>query len=459
MLKKTTAVLGLFLMGMFFQVQPGTAAGPQIAELADEAGPAVVNISTVKMIDVSKRLKKFFSPFPEGHPFNQFFDRFQERPQKKKSHSLGSGFIVSKDGYVVTNHHVVAKAEKIQVSLQKSEESYKANVVGTDEETDLALLKIEAKRELPTLEFGSSADMRPGEWVVAIGNPFGLSHTVTAGIISAKGRSIGAAGPYTDFLQTDASINPGNSGGPLLNMEGKVIGINTAIVPQGQGIGFAIPSHMAQDVISQLKKYQEVRRGWLGVSIQDVDKNTAKALGLPEEKGAIVASVEKGDPADKAGIKSGDVIVRVNGQTINEPRELSQLIGGLKPGAQVDIMIWRNGETKEVQATLAQRKGSELKAEPSKLQEQLAKKLGVTLRPLQEQEARALGMEKATGLLVTNSKVEGLREGDVLVQAQGKAVDSLSQMAEAVQAAQERGVLLIQVYRQGRAFFQAIPLQ
>ncbi len=459
MFKKTLAWMSVFLICALSHVQAGTAAGPQVSNLAENAGPAVVNISTVKMIDVSKRLHRFFSPFPEGHPFNQFFEQFQEMPEKKKSHSLGSGFIITKDGYIVTNHHVVAKAEKIQVSPQESEESYKAKVVGTDEETDLALLKIEVNRELPTLEFGSSADMRPGEWVVAIGNPFGLSHTVTAGIISAKGRSIGAAGPYTDFLQTDASINPGNSGGPLLNMEGKVIGINTAIVAQGQGIGFAIPSDMAQNVISQLKEYKEVRRGWLGVSIQNVDKNTAKALGLPEEKGAIVVSVEKGDPADKAGLKSGDVILRVNGQTINEPRELSQIIGGLKPGAKVNMQIWRQGETKEVQATLAQREGSVATAIPSKLQEQLAKELGVSLRPLQEQEARDLGLEKATGLLVTESKVEGLRDGDVIVQAQGKTVDSLSQMAEAVEAAQKRGVLLIQVYRQGRAFFQAIPLQ
>ncbi|WP_027369934.1 DegQ family serine endoprotease [Desulfovermiculus halophilus] len=459
MFRKAMVLISVFFMFVLFNVQAGSAAGPKIAQLAEKASPAVVNISTVKMIDVSKRLRRFFSPFPEGHPFNRFFQPFQGMPQKKKSHSLGSGFIISPDGYIVTNHHVVAKAEEIQVSLQDSEKNYTAEVIGSDEETDLALLKIEAERDLPTLEFGSSEDIKPGEWVVAIGNPFGLSHTVTAGIISAKGRSIGAAGPYTDFLQTDASINPGNSGGPLLNMEGKVIGINTAIVPQGQGIGFAIPSDMAQNVISQLKKYKEVRRGWLGVTIQDVDQNTAKALGLSEEKGALVASVQKGDPADKAGIKSGDVILQVNGQTINEARELSQLIGGLKPGAKVDMQIWRQGKTKQVQVTLGQRKGGVATSEPSKLQEKLAKDLGITLRPLRPQEARALGLDKATGLLVTDSQVEGLREGDVIVQANGEVVDSLSQMASAVKAAQDKGVILLHIYRRGHNLFQAIPLQ
>ena len=459
MFKKMTAWMGIFLMLALFNVQSGLAAGPQISQLAEKASPAVVNISTVKKIDVSERLQRFFSPFPEGHPFNRFFEPFQGMPQKKKTHSLGSGFIISADGYIVTNHHVVAKAEEIQVSLQDSEKSYTAEVIGTDQETDLALLKIEAERDLPTLDFGSSEDMAPGEWVVAIGNPFGLSHTVTAGIISAKGRSIRAAGPYTDFLQTDASINPGNSGGPLLNMQGKVIGINTAIVPQGQGIGFAIPSDMAQNIISELKKHKEVRRGWLGVTIQDVDKNTAKALGLPEEKGALVASVQKGDPADKAGIKSGDVILKVNGQSIEDSRELSQIIGQLKPGAKVAIQIWRQGETKDVQVTLGQKQGAVATAKPSKLQEQLAKELGIVLRPLREQEARALGLEKAAGLLVTDSKVEGLREGDVILQANGKPVNSLSQMAGLVKEAQDKGVVLLHIYRQGHNLFQAIPLQ
>ena len=452
--------MSIFLMCALFNVQAGTAAGLQISQLAEKAGPAVVNISTVKMIDVSKRLHRFFSPFPEGHPFNQFFEGIPQIPEKRKTHSLGSGFIISKDGYIVTNHHVVDEAEEIRISLQDTEKNYKAKVIGTDQETDLALLKIKAERDLPTLEFGSSEDIKPGEWVVAIGNPFGLSHTVTSGIISAKGRSIGAAGPYTDFLQTDASINPGNSGGPLLNMQGEVIGINTAIVPQGQGIGFAIPSDMAQNVISQLKKYKEVRRGWLGVTIQEVDKNTAKALGLSEEKGALVASVEQGDPADKAGIKPGDVILKVNGQAIEDSRGLSQIIGQLKPGASVDIQLWRQGETKDVQVTLGQRKGAVTAAEPSKLQEQLAKELNITLRPLRSQEARALGLEEAeAGLLITDSKVEGLREGDVILQANGEPVKSLSQMTRIVKEAQDKGVVLLHIYRQGYNLFQAIPLR
>lgn len=216
---------------------------------------------------------------------------------------------------------------------------------------------------------------------------------------------------------------------------------------------------MAQNVISQLKKYKEVRRGWLGVTIQDVDKNTAKALDLSEEKGAIVASVQEGDPADKAGIKSGDVILKVNDQAIEDARELSQMIGQLKPGAKVDIQIWRQGETKDVQVTLDQRQEAVTAEKPSKLQEQLAKELGITLRPLRQQEARALGLEEVAGLLVTDSKVEGMREGDVILQANGEPVSSLSKMAGVVKEAQNKGVVLLHIYRQGRNLFQAIPLR
>jgi serine protease Do len=215
----------------------------------------------------------------------------------------------------------------------------------------------------------------------------------------------------------------------------------------------------AQNVISQLKKYKEVRRGWLGVTIQDVDKNTAKALGLSEEKGALVASVEQGDPAAKAGIKAGDVILEVNGQIIDEARKLSQIIGGLKPGTNVNIQIWRQGETKEVQATLAQRQGTVTASEPSKLQEQLTKDLGITLRPLRQQEARALGLEKTAGLLVTDSRVDGMREGDVILQANGEPVNSLSKMAETVKKAEDKGVVLLHIYRRGHSLFQALPLQ
>ncbi|MEF8888761.1 MAG: trypsin-like peptidase domain-containing protein, partial [Desulfohalobiaceae bacterium] len=218
---------------------------PSFSGLAQKAGSAVVNISTVKTVETSERLREFFSPFKDNPYFDEFFKKFfEDQPRQEKRNALGSGFIISDDGYIVTNHHVVAKAHKVQVSLRESEETLDAEIVGSDEETDLALLKVDVDRELPSLEFGDSKTLEPGQWVVAIGNPFGLSHTVTAGIVSAKGRVIGA-GPYDNFIQTDASINPGNSGGPLLNLQGEVVGINSAIVAQGQGIGFAIPSSMA----------------------------------------------------------------------------------------------------------------------------------------------------------------------------------------------------------------------
>ncbi|MCF8040011.1 MAG: Do family serine endopeptidase, partial [Desulfohalobiaceae bacterium] len=341
-------VLAAFLVCMLFST--GQAALPQFADLAQKASPAVVNISTVKVVETSQQMKRFLEPFQrKGSPFEDFFDQFfGDIPQKRKEKALGSGFIISSDGYVVTNNHVVEKADEIQVVLKGGDETYPAEVVGRDPETDLALLKIEAEQELPELKFGDSDDLTVGQWVMAIGNPFGLAHTVTAGIISAKGRVIGA-GPYDNFLQTDASINPGNSGGPLLNLDGDVVGINTAIVAAGQGIGFAIPANMAKEIITGLKEYGAVKRGWLGVTIQDVDTNTAKALGLPEAKGALVASVNEGDPAAKAGIQTGDVIVAVNGDQIQDARDLTRTIGSLPPQNTIRLTVWRKGKVKEIE--------------------------------------------------------------------------------------------------------------
>ncbi|MEF8888985.1 MAG: Do family serine endopeptidase, partial [Desulfohalobiaceae bacterium] len=343
-------IMTLSLMSLFFLAVTAFASAQaaqekgllNFSDLAEKVGPAVVNISTVKNVESSKKLREFFDRYFEG------------QPRRKKKNALGSGFIISQDGYVVTNHHVVAQADTIEVSLREEEKTYKADIVGTDEETDLALLKIEADRELPSLEFGDSAELNPGQWVLAIGNPFGLSHTVTKGIVSAKGRVIGA-GPYDNFIQTDASINPGNSGGPLLNLQGKVVGINTAIVAQGQGIGFAIPSDMAKDIITQLKEYHTVKRGWLGVSIQDVNQDKAQALGLSEPEGALVASFKEGDPADQAEIRAGDVILEVNSQAIESARDLTRIIGQMAPGETARIVLWREGQKEEVSVEVGRR--------------------------------------------------------------------------------------------------------
>ncbi len=443
---------------------------PDFTKLVEKASPAVVNISTIKVVETSERLKRFFNPFKEFPPFDDFFKKFfEELPKKQKEHALGSGFIISKDGYIVTNYHVISKANQIKVILEGGKESYKAKVIGTDPETDLALLKINTKRYLPYLKFGDSDKIKTGEWVIAIGNPFGLDHTVTAGIISAKGRIIGA-GPYDNFLQTDASINPGNSGGPLLNMEGEVIGINTAIVASGQGIGFAIPSNMAKNVIEQLKKYGKPKRGWLGVTIQDVDNKTAKALGLPKPYGALVASVIEGEPADKAGIKSGDVIIAVNDHTIKNGRDLTRVIGRFLPGKKVKITLWHRGKIKEVWVKLGERSINISKIKSHRPSEHGYVPgnwiLGMSLKKISSKEAEALGLKKAIGLIVVdvkeNSKAaySDIRVGDVILQANGTPVNSVEEFKRIVQKdAHKKGVLLLLIKRKGRNLFRTIVIK
>jgi serine protease Do len=467
-LKRT--ICKLILVGFVLLSAHGWAWGkslPQFTDLAKEAGNAVVNVSTVKVVETSKRLHRFFSPFDrKGTPFDEFFDRFFEgMPEKRKENALGSGFIISKDGYIVTNNHVIEKADQIKVNLKGGEESYPAEVMGTDPETDLALLKIEVDRDLPVLEFGDSDDLEVGQWVVAIGNPFGLDHTVTAGILSAKGRVIGA-GPYDNFLQTDASINPGNSGGPLLNLDGEVIGINTAIVASGQGIGFAIPSNMAKDVISQLKKYKKVKRGWLGVSIQDVDENTAKALGMAEAQGALVASVNPGDPAAQAGIKVGDVIMSVNGQPIESASDLTRTIGNLSPGKEIDMTVFRQGETLELTVTLGERSLNMARGEQDQTEPSQTGILGMEVKPVNAQEAEQLGLSQVRGLLVVNvagasqAAEANIQRGDVILEANGQPVNSPGQLREILETdAKQKGVLMLLMSRRGQNLFRTLPVE
>lgn len=305
-----------------------TLTSESFSQLAELAGPAVVNIRTEKIIKDGGRVFRDYpgKPFGKNDPFHDFFDRFfgNSPQQEHKQRSLGSGFIIDKDGFIVTNNHVVENADKIKVKLKNGKE-FDAEIVGKDPKTDLALIKIESTEDLPSLKAGDSDKLKVGEWVVAIGSPFGLEQTVTAGIVSAKGRVIGS-GPYDDFIQTDASINPGNSGGPLLNMDGEVIGINTAIVASGQGIGFAIPINLAKRIVDQLKERGQVTRGWLGVSIQNISEGLAEYYGIEDSKGVLVAEVLPGSPAEEAGMKAKDIIFEVDDQKVETSRALSSLI-------------------------------------------------------------------------------------------------------------------------------------
>lgn len=472
------AIRVLAVMLVFLTAGPAAAQLPDFTELAEISGPAVVNISTVKIVNPQRRMQPFFRQGPQGpqgqHPFGDFFEQFerffgeQGQGAPREQRSLGSGFVFSADGYIVTNNHVIEGADSIKVNLQagrNGERSYDAEVIGTDKETDLALLKIKAERPLPYLVFGNSDALKVGQWVMAIGNPFGLDHTVTSGIVSAKGRTIGA-GPYDNFIQTDASINPGNSGGPLLNLDGQVIGINTAIVATGQGIGFAIPSRLARQVIEQIKEHGSVKRGWLGVSIQNVDPNSAKALGLDEPRGALVSSVTVGDPAEKAGIKAGDVILAVDDVSVSDAGDLTRKIGDLLPGVKITLSVWRDGKSVKIPLVLAERNAEKVaqggQGAPEGRSEDV---LGLTVRPVNETEAGALELERAAGLLVLEvgpgslAAQNDLAAGDVILEANGKAVNTVQAFREVIEGdGKEKGVVMLLIKRQGRNVFRTVPL-
>jgi len=334
----------LFVFFIFFYFIfniEGRAKNPpaSFADLAEKLMPSVVNISTTQTIKT--QANPFPFQFPPGSPFEEMFKEFQ-KPTERKATSLGSGFIINKNGTVVTNNHVIANADDIIVRVNNKE--YEARVLGADPYSDVAVLKIESSEKFKTVEFGNSDKSRVGDWVVAIGNPFGLGGTVTSGIISARNRDINLT-RYDDFIQTDASINQGNSGGPLFNMEGDVIGINTAIIsPTGtsSGIGFAIPSNAASIIIDQLIKYGETKRGWLGVRIQQVTKEIAIAAGLNEPRGAFIGGVSEEGPAKKAGIKTGDIILEFDGQKIKTMRNLPRVVANTKPNNKVSVKIWRD---------------------------------------------------------------------------------------------------------------------
>jgi serine protease Do len=408
------------------------------SDLAEEVSPVVVNIRTVKTTKGGGRVFRHFFRGPRGKddPFEDFFDKFfgEERQREFKQRSLGSGFIFDKEGYIVTNHHVVENADEIQVILKDGKE-YDADIVGRDANTDIALIKIKAPNQLPVVTFGSSAALKVGQWVVAIGSPFGLEHTVTAGIVSAKGRVIGS-GPYDDFIQTDASINPGNSGGPLINMQGEVVGINTAIIAGGQGIGFAIPIDMAKGIIDQLREHGNVTRGWLGVVIKDIDDELADYFGITDRKGALVIDVVPGDPADKAGIEPKDIIVSVNGKPVDSSRELTRMIANVGVGEKADIQVIRNGKQKNFKVTIAKRDEEKIarqgEIEPEK------DELGIRVAKITPEIAQRFNLKESDEVIVIgvepDSKGEeaGLRQGDIIKEVNHEAISSVEAYMKAI---------------------------
>ncbi len=398
------------------------------SELAETAKSGVVNIRTVKTVNGGGPVFRHFfrGPFGNQDPFRDFFGGGPMREFKQRS--LGSGFIISKDGYIVTNNHVVEDADQIKVRLY-NEKEFDAEVIGRDPKTDLALIKIESPEGLKPLKMGNSDALPVGSWVMAIGSPFGLEQTVTAGIVSAKGRIIGS-GPYDDFIQTDASINPGNSGGPLLNLDGEVVGINTAIVASGQGIGFAIPINMAEGIIDQLRNTGEVSRGWLGVGIQNLTPELAEYYGIDREKGVLVTQVYEGDPADEAGIKPGDIIVSLNGESVETSRDLSRGVADAGAGKRAKVSFLRDGREKTVRVKLGKRSESEPGA--VRTSQSRSDELGLRVRELEPELAERLGVdEDVKGVVVAqvdpNGKASeaGIQRGDLIVEINRKPVESV----------------------------------
>jgi serine protease Do len=477
----------------FLPPVPQAAARPapdSFADLAAKLLPAVVNVSSSQTI-TAKNGGPGAGPemplFPPGSPFEQFFKDFlnrnrpgqggnnggndQPRPERR-AQSLGSGFIIDPSGYVVTNNHVIEGADEVSVTLQDNT-TLKAEIIGRDESGDIALLKVKSDKPLPTVGFGDSSQMRVGDWVLAIGNPFGLGGSVTAGIVSARGRDI-HQGQYDDFIQTDAAINRGNSGGPLFNMDGQVIGINTAIFsPSGGsiGIGFSIPSDMAKNIVAQLKEYGHPRRGWLGVKIQQVTPDIAESLGLKDAAGAMVAGVTDNGPADKARIHAGDIILKFDGKDVKQMHNLPRIVADAEVGKQVPVVLWRDGKEVTLQTTLAERPADtqlaavDPGAKPDATQPTDITGLGLKVAPLSQDlrdKFQITGEQK--GVVITDvapntaAADRGLKAGDVIMEVQQGEVSSPADVQKQVDSARkaDRKFVLMLIQREGGT--QYVPL-
>ncbi len=426
-------LLVLVFCGCFSWLALAQSRGlPDFSELAEKQGPAVVNISTTQVMRSQAQAMPF--PFDENDPAFEFFKRFIPRgghggaaPREFENKSLGSGFIISADGFILTNAHVVEGADEVTVRLTDKRE-FKARIVGADKRTDVALIKIEAAG-LPAVRLADPAQLKVGEWVVAIGSPFGFDNSVTAGIVSAKGRALPQEN-YVPFIQTDVAINPGNSGGPLFNLRGEVVGINSQIYSRSggyMGVSFAIPIDVAMDIQQQLRSTGKVSRGRLGVVIQEVSKDLAESLGLSRPVGAVVNSVEKGGPADKAGIEAGDVILKFEGKTIVNSSDLPRLVGATKPGTRIGLQVWRRGTTRDIAVTVGEivdERQASARSPRGRVPEQAANRLGLVVSELSADQKRELKM--SAGLIIEDARSVGaradLKPGDIIIAVISKGV-------------------------------------
>jgi len=465
-------VIKLFLIIFTINVSHAKSAPDSFADLAEKLSPSVVNISTTTVIEDKSRQ---MPSFPPGSPFEEFFKQFdQPGGKKRKAQSLGSGFIIDETGYVITNNHVIDNAEKIMVILY-DDTSFEATVVGKDPKTDVALLKIDPKKtKLTAVKFGDSNNLRVGDWVMAIGNPFGFGGTVTAGIVSARGRNL--SGSYDDYIQTDASINRGNSGGPLFDMKGNVVGINTAIFSQSGGsvgIGFAVSSNLAKQVTDQLKQYGRTKRGWLGVLIQEITQEIADSLGMKSAKGALVSSATEGGPAEKAGVKTGDVILKFNDIEIESMKELPKVVAGTPVGKSVPLVILRNGKELTLNVVLGELELAEKEnligqVNNSGSDSKEYEKLGFVAEELNSSNKSKFNIKDVDkGIVITSVKEEspaqaaGIVAGMVIVRVGQVEVNSLSVIDQALQSAikQKRKALLFLVKVENGTRFVAIELK
>ena len=457
-----------FIIFFVFSVQSSSKNVPEsFADLAEKLMPSVVNISTTQTVVTNSNPFPF--QFPPGSPFGDMFKEFGT-PQERKSSALGSGFIIDEKGIVVTNNHVIQDAEDIIVRVNGDKE-FKAEVIGADPLSDIAVLQLETNEKFIPVKFGDSDKARIGDWVIAIGNPFGLGGTVTSGIISARNRSIGLS-RYEDYIQTDASINSGNSGGPLFDMNGNVIGINTAILGRNGsiGIGFSIPSNSAKIVIDQLIEFGETKRGWLGVRIQDVTKEIAEVEQLNEARGALVASVAENSPSDKAGVKAGDIILEFDGQKIQEMKELPAIVAKTEVGKKVDVKIWRNKREMIKKITLGRLETSEdfkVSEQPKQIETKI-ENLNITVRKLTKEDIKERKLpNQINGLVITKIEsgsplINSIEVNSIILEAQKKKIKSasdLNQITNQVLNSNQKTILLVIYNSQNQRRYIGIKLK